>query len=101
MQGVELINRLLLNEPEQTIGIKYECTADGRNAAHHERSQLAGSGDPKRKTVPEAKPRKVQPGQLARDVGDKEEVHTSEEELGVTTPRVTTPRASKTKGGAS
>src|SRR5256885_19883 len=48
MQGVELINRLLLGEPEATIGIKYESTLDGRNAASHERSQLAGSGDPKR-----------------------------------------------------
>ncbi len=48
MQGVELINRLLLGEPEQTIGIKYESTNDGRNAARHERSTLAGAGDPKR-----------------------------------------------------
>src|SRR5204862_2326210 len=48
MQGVELVNRLLLGEPEQTIGIKYESTLDGRNAANHERSHLAGSGDPKR-----------------------------------------------------
>ena len=37
MQGVELVNRLLLGEPEQTIGIKYESTLDGRNAADHER----------------------------------------------------------------
>jgi protoporphyrinogen oxidase len=52
MQGVELVNRLVLGEAEQTIGIKYESTLDGRNAAHHERSALAGSGDPKRtKTV--------------------------------------------------
>ena len=48
MQGVELINRLFRGEPEQTIGIKYESTLDGRNAAKHERSTLAGSGDPKR-----------------------------------------------------
>jgi protoporphyrinogen oxidase len=48
MQGVELVNRLVLGEAEQTIGIKYESTLDGRNAAHHERSTLAGSGDPKR-----------------------------------------------------
>jgi protoporphyrinogen oxidase len=48
MQGVELINRLLLGEPEQTIGIKYESTLDGRQAATHERSALAGSGDPKK-----------------------------------------------------
>jgi hypothetical protein len=48
MQGVELINRLLNGEAEQTIGIKYESTMDGRNAAVHERSALAGSGDPKK-----------------------------------------------------
>jgi protoporphyrinogen oxidase len=103
MQGVELINRLLLDEPESTIGIKYESTLDGRNAATHERSHLAGSGDPKRataasKTSPDATAASAHPGTvrktvseiagtLARDTGDKEEVHTSEEELGVTTPR--------------
>jgi protoporphyrinogen oxidase len=48
MQGVELVNRLLLGEPETTIGIKYESTANGLQAAVHERSTLAGSGDPKR-----------------------------------------------------
>ena len=51
MQGVELVNRLLLGEPEPTIGIKYESTLDGRNAAVHERSRVAGSGDPKRTVV--------------------------------------------------
>jgi hypothetical protein len=35
MQGVELVNRLLLGEPETTIGIKYQSTDDGRNAASH------------------------------------------------------------------
>src|SRR5690606_11951173 len=114
MQGVELINRLLLGEAEQTIGIKYESTLDGRNAAHHERSTLAGSGCPKPKGSPDEAPvAKKHPGQgqpataataaaakptvlerpkpasLNRDggPGDKEEVHVSEEELGVTTPR--------------
>src|SRR5678815_3282611 len=48
MQGVELINRLMLGEAEQTIGIKYESTLDGRNAANHERSHHAGSGDPRK-----------------------------------------------------
>src|SRR3954462_3820919 len=103
MQGVELVNRLLLGEPEQTIGIKYESTLDGRNAATHERSHLAGSGDPKRTVVSvgaKGNPDAVataQPGKSElkpslravsghRDVGDKKEVHTSEEELGVTTP---------------
>lgn len=49
MQGVELVNRLLLDEPETTIGIRYEATEDGRQAAVHERSTLAGSGDPAKK----------------------------------------------------
>src|SRR5436309_13419921 len=38
MQGVELVNRLLLGESETTIGMKYASTVDGRNAAVHERS---------------------------------------------------------------
>jgi hypothetical protein len=118
MQGVELINRLVLGEPEATIGIKYESTTDGRNAATHERSHLAGSGDPKRSGVatsvatsssakdnPDAisRPRPGQAdrkaiasvsGGLAKDAGDKDEVHTSEEELGVTTPRASTSSSS-------
>jgi len=109
MQGVELVNRMLLGEPEQTIGIKYESTLDGRNAANHERSALAGSGDPKRtkvaaqdKTSPEAAS-SAAPGKAAGLVesalrklatasaqpGDREEPHISEEELGITTPPVT------------
>src|SRR5206468_10934571 len=59
MQGVELVNRLLLDEPEQTIGIKYESTLDGRNAAKHERSALAGSGDPRKATVAKTSPEKL------------------------------------------
>jgi protoporphyrinogen oxidase len=106
MQGVELVNRLLLGEPEKTIGIKYVSTLDGRNAARHERSPLAGSGDPRRTVDPAAakrspdptSPLTVRPGEFRarglksgfrghRDPGDKPEVHTSEEELGVTTPQ--------------
>lgn len=45
MQGVELVNRLLLDEPEVTVGIKYATTGDGRNAAEHVRSAFAGSGE--------------------------------------------------------
>ena len=45
MQGVELVNRLLLGEPETTIGMVYTITEDGRNAAVHERSTVAGSGE--------------------------------------------------------
>jgi hypothetical protein len=48
MQGVELVNRLILGEAETTIGMKYASTEDGRNAAVHERSHVAGSGDPKK-----------------------------------------------------
>jgi protoporphyrinogen oxidase len=100
MQGVELINRLMLGEAEQTIGIKYESTMDGRNAAKHERSALAGSGDPKKakEQAPERPSSTTShPGQSVRpsvkDVaasiaaggpGDKLEAHVSEEELGVT-----------------
>jgi protoporphyrinogen oxidase len=80
MQGVELVNRLILGEPEQTIGIKYESTLDGRNAASHERAHVAGSGDPKRtrtvvtvggaggssdKTSPDAAVAAAHPGQKA------------------------------------
>src|SRR3954447_1855763 len=97
MQGVELVNRWLLGEPETTIGIKYESTLDGRQAATHERSHHAGSGDPKRtvvaaaKTSPDAAAPIVAPPGRARSQGpggpgDKAEVHVSEEELGVTTP---------------
>ncbi|MCA9278142.1 MAG: FAD-dependent oxidoreductase [Phycisphaeraceae bacterium] len=49
MQGVEWVNRLLCGEPEQTIGITYKSTEDGREAADHEsfhvRPSLAGSGE--------------------------------------------------------
>jgi hypothetical protein len=126
MQGVECVNRLLLGEAEQTIGIKYESTLDGRNAANHERSHLAGSGDPRKaaqptgsKSSPDASaPVPAHPGQHARaaakaaaqplaashsskghvDVGDKDEAHTSEEELGITTPKSAT--KSTSTGGA-
>jgi len=92
MQGVELVNRLLLNEPETTIGMKYASTLDGRNAAVHERSTHAGSGDP-RKTVVAVSGSKTNPD----EPGDKtNEPHVSEEELGVTTSRVA---AAKTNPG--
>lgn len=45
MQGVELVNRLLLGEAETTIGVVYRITEDGRQAATHERSGVAGSGE--------------------------------------------------------
>ena len=79
MQGVELVNRLLLDEPETTIGMKYASTGDGRNAAVHERSGHAGSGE-KRMPAPSVARSAVQ----ADQPGDKTESHISEEELGVT-----------------
>lgn len=45
MQGVEWVNRVLLGEPETTIGMTYTVTEDGRNAAVHERPAHAGSGE--------------------------------------------------------
>jgi protoporphyrinogen oxidase len=87
MQGVELVNRLVLGEPETTIGIKYESTLDGRQAAVHERSVKAGSGDPKkeaeRKALLNGK-KYAYADRPTNDPGDKDEVHISEEELGVT-----------------
>jgi hypothetical protein len=86
---------------------------DGRQAAKHERSALAGSGDPKKmKELAELTGRgsaAAHPGQVtsaeftvkaiassieagpstsltAGGPGDKVEAHVSEEELGVTTP---------------
>jgi UDP-galactopyranose mutase len=54
MQGVELVDRLLLGKPETTIGIVYTSTADGRAAAVHERPSVAGSGEKRlRPAVPE------------------------------------------------
>ena len=51
MQGVELIDRLILGQHETTIGLKYESTEDGRKAASHERPPVAGSGE-KRLVIP-------------------------------------------------
>jgi hypothetical protein len=94
MQGVELINRLLFDEPETTIGMKYASTADGRNAAVHERSQHAGSGDPKKaaERAAAAAGASSVAGAITQikhldpdQPGDKKEAHVSEEELGVTT----------------
>lgn len=45
MQGVEAVNRLLLGEPEVTIGLRYESTSDGLRGAQHERPDVAGSGE--------------------------------------------------------
>ena len=45
MQGVELVNRLLLREAEKTIGFVYRVSEEGRGEAVQERSPLAGSGE--------------------------------------------------------
>ncbi|MEL7473447.1 MAG: FAD-dependent oxidoreductase, partial [Planctomycetota bacterium] len=80
MQGVELVNRLVLGEAETTIGIVYESTEDGREAASHERSKKAGSGEKRIAAAAEAKP----VIQTKPDSGDLEEATLAEEELGVT-----------------
>lgn len=82
MQGVEVVNRLLLGEKETTIGIVYASTEDGRQAASHERSVKAGSGE-KRIAQVEGKPA-IAAGNQA---GDKPEADVGEEELGVTQTR--------------
>jgi protoporphyrinogen oxidase len=103
MQGVELANRLILGEPEVTIGMKYASTLDGRNAAVHERSSVAGSGEKRIKSLsPDGATAVAHPGQAGRESvkeivrslesktalggpGDKIESHVSEEELGIAT----------------
>lgn len=82
MQGVELVNRLIHGEPETTIGIKYTSTDDGRQAAEHERSIKAGSGDPKKEAERAALLAQKQFA-YADQPGDKAESLVSEEELGV------------------
>jgi protoporphyrinogen oxidase len=87
MQGVELVNRLLKGEEETTIGMRYASTADGRNAAVHERSVHAGSGEKRQGTkVPSDQP------------GDKSEAHISEEELGVTVMKTQGTQTQRQKG---
>lgn len=82
MQGVEWVDRILHDEPEQTIGIRYDSTGNGRNAASHERSALAGSGAPKRRSAA------AHPGQTAiKAVNTGARVpDIAEEELAITTP---------------
>jgi protoporphyrinogen oxidase len=77
MQGVELVNRLLLGEPETTIGMKYASTNDGRNAAVHDRAPSVGA------TAATVAGEKTNP----ETAGEKEEAHISEEELGIASAR--------------
>jgi hypothetical protein len=83
MQGVEVVNRLLLGEAETTIGMIYRITEDGRQAAVHERSAQAGSGE-KRPAAASPQPEIVV---KAKAVGDIAEADLAEEELGVTQQR--------------
>ena len=105
MQGVELVNRLLLGERETTIGMVYTVTDDGRNAAEHERSSHAGSGE--KKLAGSAKAGIHPPSGMGGTgeagkldlvvrvktlpkvgaVGDVDEADIAEEELGVTRPK--------------
>ncbi len=82
MQGVELINRLFLDEPEQTIGIVYKTTEDGREAAEHDRPTVAGSGEKRLKKTTAASSIEHRP--VASNPGDVREADVAEEELGVT-----------------
>jgi UDP-galactopyranose mutase len=76
MQGVEVVDRLLLGEAERTTGIVYRVTDDGREAAVHERPATAGSGE---KRLVETKP--------VAAAGDRDEPTLAEDELGVTDRR--------------
>lgn len=100
MQGVELVNRLVLGEPETTIGMVYSSTEDGRQAAVHERSSHAGSGEKKlagqaakasgpsaAATGPTIVIRSRPVHASVASVGDRSESDIAEEELGVTQPR--------------
>lgn len=104
MQGVELINRLLLGEPETTIGMTYKVTSDGREAAVHERSAKAGSGEKRLAQGAggsgdaiegkDSASAQVVPTIVVRTlplrgtrIGDQDEADVAEEELGVTRPR--------------
>ncbi len=73
MQGVELVNRLILAEPETTIGMTYSVTDDGRNAALHERPAHAGSGE-KRLAASLAEAKSASPGDLAAGPIGEDEV---------------------------
>ena len=69
MQGVEVIDRLLLGRPEHTIGIVYRVTEDGREAAGHDRPSVAGSGE-KRLARPQSEAGEAQG--IRQDVAESE-----------------------------
>ncbi|MEL7485524.1 MAG: hypothetical protein AAFN41_14375, partial [Planctomycetota bacterium] len=78
MQGVEVVDRILLGKEEQTTGIVYRVTEDGRRAAQHERSSKAGSGEKRIAVSTEVEVKPV------ADAGNEAEASLSEEELGIT-----------------
>jgi hypothetical protein len=90
MQGVECVNRLLLGEPETTIGVVYKVTEDGRHAAVHERPAQAGSGE-KRAKPGHAELKPGHAGELVIEraaladakVGDLDAGPIGEEEVGI------------------
>ena len=69
MQGVEVVNRLIHGDAETTIGMIYKVTEDGRNAAVHERSAQAGSGE-KRQTVERIKQAPIGEEEVGLGKGD-------------------------------
>lgn len=85
MQGVELVDRLLLGTPETTIGMVYRVTDDGRNAAVHERPAHAGSGE-KRLAPGGPAPvgAEVKPVPRPAPVGDVPNGDVGEDEVGIT-----------------
>jgi len=70
MQGVEVVNRLIRGEKETTIGVVYQVTQDGRQAAIHERSERAGSGEKRLRAAPGAHP-ELKPGHAGELVMEK------------------------------
>ncbi|MBL9000987.1 MAG: FAD-dependent oxidoreductase [Phycisphaerae bacterium] len=83
MQGVELANRLVLGEKETTIGVVYTITEDGREAAVHERSPVAGSGEKRLIEVKPADTATRRKPATAAAVGDLGAAPIGEEESGI------------------
>lgn len=71
MQGVELVDHLVLGVLETTIGLVYETTHDGREAARHERPAAAGSGE-KRLVEPKPIPPSHSGMPFAGSIGEEE-----------------------------
>lgn len=87
MQGVELINRLLLGEKETTIGMVYKVTEDGRNAANHERPAHAGSGEKRLHAGNGALTVEPKPSTPITTAGDIPAGDISEDELAIGSPQ--------------